>query len=70
MAKTSSKRFYHHGRTPAAWTGVTVAGVGFVLGAIGAMTGPSWPVIIAATVLVIGSLPLTMAMRALGYGQP
>lgn len=30
----------HHGNTPAAWTGVTVAMVGFVVGAIGLMLDP------------------------------
>ncbi|SHI62488.1 hypothetical protein SAMN02745244_00719 [Tessaracoccus bendigoensis DSM 12906] len=68
MARTS--KFYHHGRSPAAWTGSVIAAVGFVLGAIGSVTGPNWPIAIAGGAVVLVGLLTTMVMKAMGLGQP
>ena len=40
----------NHGNTPAAWTGVSVAMVGFVVGAVGLMMSP-----VSMTVFYIGA---------------
>ena len=58
----------HHGNTPAAWTGVTIILIGFVIGGIGLMI-PSWPVFWAG--VVIGALLGPVAgkiMQSLGMG--
>ena len=57
----------HHGNTPAAWTGVAVAMVGFVVGSIALMRDP-----VNLTLFWIGlglalvSLPLFLVMSKLG----
>ena len=67
MARTA--KFYHHGRSPAAWVGSIVAAVGFVIAAVGAF-GPNWVIIgIGAALLLIAGLG-TMVMKAMGLGQP
>lgn len=68
MARTP--HYYHHGRSPAAWTGSIVCSVGFVIAAIGSVTGPMWLlVIIGAAVILLGGLA-TMVLKAMGKGQP
>ncbi len=67
MARTP--QYYHHGRSPAAWTGSIIVSVGFVIAAIGGIMGPSWLiVIIGAVVIALGAL-VTMVMKAMGLGQ-
>jgi len=68
MART--QQYYHHGRSPAAWTGSVIASVGFVVAAIGGVMGPSWlVVIIGAAIILLGGV-VTMVMKAMGLGQP
>lgn len=68
MARTP--QYYHHGKSPAAWTGSIAAAIGFTLAAIGSMLGPNWPLVIfGAAIVLIGGLT-TMVMKAMGYGQP
>ncbi|MGW2699517.1 HGxxPAAW family protein [Streptomyces sp. NPDC001340] len=58
-----------HGHTPAAWTGVTIAFIGFcVAGAFMVMAQPVgfW----AGMVLVLLGGVVGAAMRAMGLGQP
>lgn len=62
-------RQYHDGRSPAAWTGSITACLGFIAAAIGAMTGPSWVlVIIGASLVLLGGVA-TLVLKAAGYGQ-
>ena len=68
MARTP--KYYHHGRSPAAWTGTVAASIVFVLAAAGAIMGPNWPIAIAGGVLILLGGLLTMVMKAMGYGQP
>jgi hypothetical protein len=56
----------HHGNTPAAWTGVTIILVGFVVGGIGLIIG-SWLVFWVGVVLwpiglIVGSVMARMGM--------
>lgn len=68
MARTP--KYYHHGRSPAAWTGAITATVGCIVATIGSVTGPAWIVVIIGAVLVaLGGLA-TMIMKAMGLGQP
>lgn len=68
MARTP--KYYHHGRSPAAWAGSIVSAVGFVIAAIGSVLGPAWTVVIIGGVLVLLGGLGTMVMKAMGFGQP
>ncbi len=57
----------HHGNTPAAWTGVLVILVGFVVGGIGLMIG-SWPVFWVGVVLAVLGPVVGKVMQKLGLG--
>ena len=57
----------HHGNTPAAWTAVVVALVGFIVAGIALVIG-SWPlfwigVALAPVAIIIGAI-----MAKMGYG--
>jgi len=57
----------HHGNTPAAWTGVLVILVGFVVGGIGLMIG-SWPVFwVGVAIAVVGPV-VGKVMQKMGLG--
>lgn len=60
---------YHHGRTPAAWAGSILAGIGFVLGSIAAVIGPNWPLIWVSVGLIVISVIAGGVLHRLGYGQ-
>lgn len=68
MARTA--KYYHHGRSPAAWAGSVTAAVGFALASLGAMLGPSWILVIIGGALVLLGGLATMVMKAMGLGQP
>ena len=58
----------HHGNTPAAWTFVTVAMLGFVVGAAGLMFDPvSWPVFWVGVALALASRVIFAVMAKLGF---
>ena len=57
-----------HGSSPAAWTGVVVALVGFTIGGIGLVAGPSWPAFWVGVVLAAVALPLAKGLALAGYG--
>jgi hypothetical protein len=59
----------NHGHTPAAWTGVSIAFIGFCIG--GAFTVLAQPVGVVAglAVIALGGI-VGLAMRAAGMGQP
>lgn len=68
MARTP--KYYHHGRSPAAWAGSIVVAIGFTIACVAAMLGPAWTwVIVGSVVIVLGALT-TAIMKAMGYGQP
>ncbi|MDT0306646.1 HGxxPAAW family protein [Streptomyces sp. DSM 44917] len=62
-------REYHHGNTPAAWTGVLIAFVGFGVG--GAFTVMAQPLGVAAgaVIVALGGV-VGLIMRSMGLGQP
>jgi hydrogenase/urease accessory protein HupE len=60
----------HHGNTPAAWTAVTVAMVGFVVGGIGLMLDPvSLPVFWVGIALGVASLVVFVVMAKMGMND-
>ncbi len=57
----------HHGNTPAAWTGVAIVLVGFVVAGLGLVL-MSWPMFWVGVVLgPIGGI-VGMVMGRMGYG--
>ena len=59
-----------HGNTPAAWTAVSVAMLGFVVGAVGLLLDPiSMPVFWTGVVLGVGSLVVFAVMAKLGFHE-
>ncbi|CAN5124815.1 MAG: HGxxPAAW family protein [Nocardioides sp.] len=57
-----------HGNTPAAWTAVVVALVGFTVGGVGLMFSPViWPMFWVGTALVLGAGVLFGVMAKMGY---
>lgn len=58
-----------HGSTPAAWTGVGIVIVGFLVGAVGMLLGPDWRVFwIGAALVAVGPL-VGRLMSAAGLGE-
>ncbi|MDF1489441.1 HGxxPAAW family protein [Tessaracoccus caeni] len=67
MAATS--KYYHHGRSPAAWAGSITGAIGSVVTAIGAI-GPMWTVLWIGVAIIVVAIVGTMILKAMGYGQP
>jgi hypothetical protein len=60
----------NHGNTPAAWTAVVVALVGFVVGGIGLMLQPvSMPIFYVGVAIVVGSGVLFAVMAKMGLHE-
>ena len=59
---------YHHGRSPAAWAGVVVAIVGFIVMAVAVLI-PSLVLFIVSTAVIVVAVILTRALQVLGYGN-
>ena len=58
----------HHGNTPAAWTGVSVAMLGFVVAGVALLLSPiNVPVLWVGIVLAVGGFFVFLAMRKMGY---
>jgi cyanate permease len=59
-----------HGNTPAAWTAVAVAMLGFVVGAVGLLLDPvSYPVFWVGVALGVASLVIFGVMAKLGFHE-
>lgn len=59
-----------HGNTPAAWTAVTVAMLGFVVGAVGLLLDPvSFTVFWVGVGLGVASLVVFAVMAKLGFHE-
>lgn len=60
----------HHGNTPAAWTGVTVAMLGFVVGGVGLMLDPvSMTLFWIGCALGVGALVVFGVMAKMGLNS-
>ncbi len=60
----------NHGNTPAAWTAVAIAMVGFVIGAVGLLLDPvSYPVFWTGVALDVAALVVFVVMAKLGFNQ-
>jgi hypothetical protein len=57
----------HHGNTPAAWTGVIIGMVGFVVGGIALMLEPvSMPIFWVGCAVAVAALPVFAVMDKMG----
>lgn len=59
----------NHGHTPAAWTGVTIAFIGFLAGAFFMVKAQPLGVVASLVVVLLGGV-VGLVMRAMGLGQP
>ena len=60
----------HHGNTPAAWTAVTVAMIGFVVGGVALMLTPiNMTIFWVAAAITVLALPIFAVMNKLGLGE-
>lgn len=60
----------NHGNTPAAWTAVLVALVGFVVGGVGMSVSPlNWPLFWVGCVLVVGAAVVFAVLAKLGLHE-
>ena len=62
-------RHYHHGRSPAAWTGSVLAGIGFILATIASITGPNWVLIYVSVAVIAFAGIVTLVMKKMGLGN-
>ena len=58
----------HHGRTPAAWVGVTIALVAFFLGWFALVLGPIWSLFWVSVALLAIAVIAARVLQVLGYG--
>lgn len=72
MPETQSERprvkHVHHGRTTAAWTGVTIAMIGFIVGGVAMVIGPNWTLFWISVAILAVALIVTAILRKLGLG--
>lgn len=66
---TDHGKHYHHGRTPAAWAGSTIAAVGFVIAAVAFLIGLNWVLFWIGIVIVLAGAVVGGVMHRMGYGQ-
>lgn len=59
-----------HGSSPAAWTSITLALIGFVIGGIGLIPTPHWTIFTVGVVIVLLSGPIALGMGMAGFGAP
>ena len=59
---------HHHGSTPAAWTAVVISLIGFTVGGIGMVIGPSWPTFWVGCALILVGPIVGKVMSSAGQG--
>ncbi|HMQ37743.1 MAG TPA: hypothetical protein PKE46_09460 [Micropruina sp.] len=65
---SASGKHYHHGRTPAAWTGVSISGAGFLLGTVAFLMGPAWTLVWVSIAIVLLGAAVGGVMSKMGLG--
>lgn len=60
---------YHHGRTPAAWTGMVIALVGALISTVGFFMNISWPLAIGGLMVMLVGAIVGGIMSRMGFGQ-
>ncbi len=64
---THPVKHVHHGRTPAAWAGTSIAMVAILLGGI-ALVIQNWPMFWVGVALLVVSLIVTKVLQSMGHG--
>lgn len=59
---------HHHGNTPAAWTAVTIMGVGSLIGGIAIVVAETWLFFVGIGVIVVGAI-VGKVMQMMGLGS-
>lgn len=59
----------HHGSTPAAWTAVVLCLLGFTVGGIGLVVGPSWPTFWVGLGMIVVAPLVGKVMSTTGLGE-
>jgi divalent metal cation (Fe/Co/Zn/Cd) transporter len=59
----------NHGQTPAAWTAVTIIGIGFLVGCV-AVVLLNWPLLAASVGIVVLGVVVGKVMQMMGMGKP
>ncbi|HEY1135281.1 MAG TPA: HGxxPAAW family protein [Nocardioides sp.] len=60
----------NHGNTPAAWTGVAVALLGFLIGSVALMLDPiSLPIFFVGLAIAVGAFFLFLVMAKMGLHE-
>jgi hypothetical protein len=57
-----------HGSSPAAWTAVLLALLGFTVGGVALIPSPNWIVFTVGCVLALAAGPVGLVMSAAGMG--
>ena len=65
---SASGKHYHHGRTPAAWTVVSISGAGFLLGTVAFLMGPAWTLVWVSIAIVLLGAAVGGVMSKMGLG--
>ncbi|MFP5416144.1 MAG: HGxxPAAW family protein [Actinomycetes bacterium] len=60
---------YHHGKTPAAWTGTTIASIGALVATVGFFMNINWLMVWIGLGLMVVAAIVGGAMSRMGYGQ-
>lgn len=68
-AKVKARREVHHGRTGAAWAGVTIAFVGLLVCMVAFFLGPNWTLFWISIAILVLALVTVVVLQKLGYGQ-
>ena len=58
----------HHGRTPAAWAGVTLAMLGFLVGGFALIGGQNWVLFWIGVALCVIAVIVARVLQVMGYG--
>lgn len=60
---------YHHGRSPAAWTGSVATLVAVIIASVALLFGPNFTLLIVAGVVLVVGLIAARALQVLGKGN-
>ncbi|TDT33564.1 HGxxPAAW family protein [Naumannella halotolerans] len=66
---SDGRRYYHHGRSPAAWVGSMAALIAFVVAFFGFVPAFNLTVLIISVVIAVVGLIAAVVLRAVGLGQ-
>ena len=65
--KSGPGKHVHHGRTPAAWAGTSIALIAFLVGGL-ALVFRDWPIFWVGVGMVLIALIVTKVLQATGHG--